>query len=121
MKFVFGEYIVIAPRWQGQRIGEAVVHTILTRENAPLVFETEPPDTETARRRIAFHERLGGRLWDATYMQPTYHADLPWTPMLLYRNGDLADEHRDTVRETIHRKVYNVTPDYEQRLRARNL
>ena len=116
--FLFGEYIVIAPPWQGRRIGETVVRMLLAREKAPLVFETEPPETEIAHRRIAFHERLGGRLWDAAYMQPTYHPDLPWTPMHLFVNGDLADEYRDAVREIIHREVYNVTPDYERKLQV---
>ena len=119
VKFIFGEYIVIAPCWQGRRVGESVVRTLLAREGVPLVFETEPPETETARRRIAFHERLGAQLWDATYIQPTYHADLPWTPMYLYVNGEIDDEYRDAVREKIHREVYNVTPDYECRLRER--
>jgi len=116
VKFIFGEYIVIAPHWQGRGVGEVVVHTLLAREGVPLVFETEPPETETARRRIAFHERIGGRLWDASYMQPTYHADLPWIPMYLYRNGEIADGFRDAIREAIHREVYNVTSNYEQKL-----
>ncbi|MDO5035669.1 MAG: GNAT family N-acetyltransferase [Porphyromonas sp.] len=105
---VYLEHFALDPKWRGDGIG-TVALTQLMERLAPrtVLFEVELPETEVAKRRIGFYERLHFKLWrDFPYEQPPYRAEDSWLPMILVTNG--REPHEELVEE-LYRKVYHIT------------
>ncbi len=63
------EHLAIEPAMRAHGIASDVL-TILKGQGDPIILEVEPPDTEEARRRIAFYEHNGFRMLRVEYEQP---------------------------------------------------
>lgn len=68
------EHLAIAPSQRAHGIASDVL-TILKAEGDPIILEVEPPDTDEARRRVAFYEHNGFRLLSVDYEQPYRETD----------------------------------------------
>lgn len=108
--FRYGEHFAIEPALRGQNIGAAMMQHVLSSSPKPFVLEVELPDTDIARRRIAFYQRLGFVLCDRHYLQPPYNKGFaPFPLRLMEHGGQLTQTDFDSVVRTIHRVVYNQT------------
>ena len=67
----------------------------------------EPPDTETARKRIGFYERNGFYLNDYPYIQPPMSEGKNELPLLIMTSGGKVDKKTfDMMMTTLYEKVY---------------
>lgn len=108
--FRYGEYFAVDADMRGQNIGSATMQHVLSLSQQPFVLEVELPDTDIARRRIAFYERIGFVLCEKHYLQPPYNEGFPAVPLrLMEYGGQLTKTDFDQVAHTLHRVVYNQT------------
>lgn len=63
------EHIAITPSQRAHGIASDVLR-ILKGQGDPIILEVEPPESDEARRRIAFYEHNGFRLLTREYEQP---------------------------------------------------
>ena len=63
------EHLAIMPSQRAHGIASDVL-TILKGQGDPIILEVEPPETDEARRRVAFYERNGFRMLRVEYEQP---------------------------------------------------
>ena len=68
--FTFGEHFAVDPSLRGAGLGARLLGEFLELCELPAVLEVEPPETDTARRRIGFYERSGFVLNGYDYTQP---------------------------------------------------
>lgn len=67
---VFFEHLAVSSVRRGQGIGKNILLKNIKDIKLPIFLEVEPPETDMAKRRIAFYERLGFCLSDFYYEQP---------------------------------------------------
>jgi ribosomal protein S18 acetylase RimI-like enzyme len=81
--WLYVEHMAIEPALRSKGYGKQVI-TYLTQLSANmLVLEVDLPDSDYAKRRIGFYERLGLVVCPITYVQPPYRKGEAPTPMLL--------------------------------------
>ncbi len=74
--FLYIEHFAIDPECRNGGIGGRSLRNFLTGKQLPVIIEVEPPCDELTRRRIAFYERMGFKLWnEIDYVQPPYDSD----------------------------------------------
>lgn len=71
------EHLAIDPRQRGRQYGSRLVQHLITQATGNIILEVEPPQDETARRRIAFYRRAGFHTLPFPYQQPPYRAGEP--------------------------------------------
>lgn len=101
-EWTFGEHFAISPSARGNGIGAEVMRQSLST-HPQLILEVEPPTTDIAKRRVAFYERLGFKLWSIPYLQPPYREGDTPTPLRLMTSGVKPTEG---LIRTIHEVVY---------------
>lgn len=76
----------------------------------PIVLEVEMPEDDLTRRRVAFYERQGFRLWkENDYLQPPYRTGDAPLPMRLMAWGNLNQDTDFTrVKNAIYSAIYGV-------------
>lgn len=105
--FHYVEHFATVPAMRNRGCGSRVLALLQERLGTPLVLEAELPAEEMARRRIAFYERQGFRVWVHDYRQPPYRPGGVFLPMrLLFRGGAEFEERFDEVRDRIYGQVY---------------
>ena len=84
----------------------------------PVILEAEPPElNETARRRVAFYERLGFNLNPHEYYQPPYKpVGRPVRLVIMSAPKALTDEEFFRARTVLYRDAYEVGEFYSPRL-----
>lgn len=107
--FAFLEHFVVDPAYRGQGLGAQVLQEVCGLLPGPVCFEVEPPQTETAKRRIAFYQRNGFCLNDHPYIQPPYAKGREGLPLLIMsRGGKIPAERFEKMKEAIYKTVYGV-------------
>lgn len=107
--FRFVEHFAVSACLRGRGVGGRMLRSFLEKEDGPVVLEAEPPDTENARRRIGFYQRLGFHLNDFPYIQPPLQPGAPAVPLrVMSWPAPLSREDFDAVRTTLYSKVYRV-------------
>jgi len=81
--WLFIEHFAISPKIRGGGYGGSVMRHYLGMANGKMFLEVEPPFTIDAKRRIGFYEKLGLKLLDVNYQQPSYVEKGVNYPMLL--------------------------------------
>ena len=72
-----------------------------------ICLEVELPETEKAKRRIAFYERNGFFLNNYEYEQPAYSADKKAVPLLIMTyNKPVSYERFKEIRKELYLHVY---------------
>ena len=71
--FLFIEHIAIDPDKRSGGYGSKAIELIKTTFNKPVILEAEAPVTEQQIKRIRFYDRLGFKVNDFYYEQPSYH------------------------------------------------
>ena len=71
--FVFLEHLAIDEDKRSGGYGSKAIELLKTTFNKPIILEAEAPVTEQQIKRIAFYDRLGFKVNDFYYEQPSYH------------------------------------------------
>lgn len=72
--FLFIEHIAIDSDKRSGGYGSKAIELIKATFNKPVVLEAEAPQTEQQIKRIRFYDRLGFKVNDFYYEQPSYHS-----------------------------------------------
>ncbi|MDD6209206.1 MAG: GNAT family N-acetyltransferase [Bacteroidales bacterium] len=109
--FVYIEHFAIDPSLRGGGIGYNTMAQFCDKVNKPVVLEVEKPETDIARRRIGFYNRLNFNLHTHPYMQPPYGPDKEPLELFLMSYGfSDFDKHFEQVESSIHTEVYGIEP-----------
>lgn len=77
----FIEHFAVDSSLRGGGLGSRILQEFLHHVKRPVFLEAEPPETETARRRVAFYQRMGFQLNDFPYQQPSLQPGQPPVPL----------------------------------------
>ena len=107
--FRYVEHFAVSAALRGQGMGGRMLADFLSAASSPVVLEVEPPETDTARRRVAFYERLGFYLNPYHYEQPPLQPTTSAIPLMVMSwPAALSEEDFGRVREALYRQVYRV-------------
>lgn len=115
MRYV--EHFAVSSSLRGHGMGSLLLKEFMGQDTTPVILEVEPPETQTARRRIDFYKRLGFCLNDYPYLQPPLQPGMPSIPLqLMSAPGPLSPTEFQTAREELYTKVYRRRPTMSNRL-----
>lgn len=107
--FIFIDHIAISPEFRGQGIGSEIMNKVINNHKKPIILEVEKPETETAQRRITFYERLGFKLNEFDYYQPSLGPGKPSIPLHLMSHPNLIkSKHYEQIKASIYQTVYQT-------------
>lgn len=107
--FLFIEHIAVSNHLRGQGIGSQILKKFALTKQKHVILEVEPPQTETAKRRIAFYERLGFHLNTYYYEQPAYYPDQdPFPLFLMSYPYPLNTSQFEKVKQDLYQKIYGI-------------
>lgn len=105
------EHFAVDPSQRGTGLGSKILKEFLEKAQGPVFFEVELPQTEMARRRIGFYERLGCVLNDYPYLQPPYRTEEGPIPMLMMSYpAPLTAQEFEANKEALYTQVYGRRP-----------
>lgn len=106
---LYVEHFATDPHMRGTGIGSAILQTLLSQSDKPVLLEVEHPDTDIARRRIGFYRRNGFELWDdVDYMQPPYAPGQSAVPLLLMATSGISRADAPDIIDNLHAQVYGA-------------
>ncbi len=99
--FVFLEHLAIDEDKRSGGFGSKAVELLKATYNKPVILEAEAPITEQQIKRIAFYDRLGFKVNDFDYEQPSYHGGegVP-LKILSFPNLLTTEEYDNFIKET---------------------
>lgn len=109
-KFIYVEHFAIEPESRGRGVGSRALARLSSSASLPVVLEVEPPSqSEEAKRRVAFYERMGFSCWQTEYRQPAYAKGKKSIPMVIMTKGleETADASKIVI-AILYRHVYRV-------------
>lgn len=107
---VFFEHLAVSLKFRGQGIGKNILLKNIKDARLPIFLEVEPPETELAKRRIAFYERLGFCLNDFYYEQPPLRENQLAQQLLIMSYPEpISAEKFAKYKKEIYTNVYNTT------------
>lgn len=112
--FAYAEHFAIKEELRGHKFGEKAMKQFVNDIKKPVILEAETPDSDIAKRRIGFYQRIGYKLSDIEYMQPAYDPTLSSIPLVLMEYGGNILENEETARKaigTIYRYAYRREED----------
>lgn len=108
-RFRFIEHLAVGKSLRGGGWGSKIVADYQKADARPVILEVEPPETEMAKRRIGFYERLGFFLNEYPYEQPPMQETTGWCPLLLMSYpAPLGEREFQACKETLYSRVYGV-------------
>ncbi|MGN1421877.1 MAG: GNAT family N-acetyltransferase [Oscillospiraceae bacterium] len=117
--FVYLEHFAVARELRGNGLGARLMDEFFSLIGGrPVILEAEPPElNETARRRVAFYERLGFSLNPHEYYQPPYKpGGRPVRLVIMSAPKALSEEEFFRARTVLYRDAYEVGEFYSPRL-----
>ncbi len=106
--FIYIEHFAIKAEFRNNNIGSVCLQTFLKRNNLPIILEVEIENSDIAKRRIRFYERLGFVLHLNEYQQPPYDGISQKIPMhIMSNNFDFVDERFYLIKNKLYNEVYD--------------
>ncbi len=106
---VFFEHLAVSSACRGHGIGKNILLRNMKNAKLPIFLEVEPPETDVAKRRIAFYERLGFHLNDFYYEQPPLRKNQLAQRLLIMSNPKpISAEKFAKYKKEIYTNVYNT-------------
>lgn len=108
-RFAYVEHFAVDPGCRGGGIGSAVLRELVSGLSCLVCLEVELPETDTAKRRIAFYERNGFVTNDHPYIQPPYSEGQAPLPLIIMTSGrTVSEEEFEEMKGLLYRNVYKV-------------
>lgn len=110
----FGEHLATLHTMRNHGLGAKLFRFYEQLSATPLVFEVELPETELAKRRIGFYERLGYHYYgDIPYFQGSFHAGQERLALRLMMNDAHVERiEMDRIIDLIYQNVYHQDRDF---------
>lgn len=105
-KFVFIEHLATDSEKRSRGIGTKCVEKLKEMFNLPIILEAEAPETEQQIKRIRFYDRLGFKVNDFMYEQPSYHGGEGVPLLILSFPARLTQNEFDFFIKETRRSVY---------------
>lgn len=107
--FVFIDHFAMDRKKRGKGLGQSFLRDFLSKRGPAAVLEVERPWSATAKKRIAFYERLGFHLNEYDYLQPPFSKDKRPVPLFIMSSpSELGRESFEKVRLELYERVYSV-------------
>lgn len=105
---VFFEHLAVQEQYRSHGLGKKILLKNLENIDVPVFLEVELPKNDMAKRRISFYERLGFKLNDFFYEQPSLRENEKPQQLLImsYPEAFLEDAFEKFKKE-IYTNVYN--------------
>lgn len=111
--FTYGEHFAVSQDLRGSGMGGRIINEAAKIAEKRFCFEVEPPETDIAKRRIAFYERNGFILNDFHYIQPPLSESTESLRLMIMSYGKmLTDMEFQAIKNTVYRNVYGVSENY---------
>jgi GNAT superfamily N-acetyltransferase len=94
-EFVYIEHFATNKLHRNKGYGSSIFREIYHRYQGKVILEVEPPDNETAKRRIHFYEQLGMILTDYPYIQPAYSPRQSPVPLRIMVGKSISTDRRN--------------------------
>ena len=108
-KFRFVEHFAVNEKARGKGIGGKALQMWMQESSTPVVLEVEPPETETAQRRIGFYQRMGMCLNHFPYLQPAMQEGQPPIPLqIMSWPKPISQEDFSPWQQILYREVYGA-------------
>ncbi len=108
-EIIFLEHFAVRPECRNSGIGGRFLRELIDSFPRQACLEVELPETELARRRIAFYERNGLFYHDYPYVQPALSVGQGSIPLRIMTSLAPIDEARFAViRDALYQKIYHV-------------
>ena len=108
-EFVFVEHFAVRSDLRGAGLGSRVLAELAQCFPKRICLEVELPETDMARRRIAFYERSGFSLNLYPYEQPAYAPDRESVPLLIMTtDGPIERACFERLRDALYCRVYHI-------------
>lgn len=106
--FTYIEHLASDPAIRGQGLGSAILQEAFRMFPNQICLEVELPDTDLAKRRIAFYQRNGFCLNSYPYIQPPISKGKQPLPLMIMTSGACITEERfRKIRTELYREVYH--------------
>ncbi|MCI5751007.1 MAG: GNAT family N-acetyltransferase [Oscillospiraceae bacterium] len=107
--FAYVEHFAVDPDCRGSGIGSAVLKEIVSELSCLVCLEVELPETDMAKRRIAFYERNGFVTNDYPYIQPPYSEEQSPLPLIIMTSGrTVSEDEFKEMKGLLYKNVYKV-------------
>lgn len=107
-KVIFIEHFAVDKKLRGTGIGTKLLKDFLNSSHRPVCLEVELPENEITKRRISFYERLGFKLNDFEYFQPSLQPGQKKIQLKIMSYPEkLSEEDFNLYRKLIHKSAYN--------------
>lgn len=107
--FRFVEHFAVDPSLRGGGTGGKLLNKYINQSRIPVRLEVEPPESDFAKRRIGFYERLGFHLNTFEYVQPPLREGQALLPLNIMSYPEpLTEEEFCHFRETVYSEVYKL-------------
>ncbi len=108
-EFVFLESFAVDPKRRNNGLGGKILEELKDSYDKRIVLEVEPPETETARRRIGFYKRHGFFLNNYPYILPSLGEGKQAIPLRIMTTRGAVDEAEyEKIKSTLYNDVYQV-------------
>lgn len=105
----FVEHFAVNEKFRGHGTGSLVLAELKKLIPHRICLEVEPPETPTAKRRIAFYERNGFFLNEYDYCQPPFSADRsPVELRIMTTLGKLTRQEFEQIKHTLYTHIYHI-------------
>lgn len=105
--FYFIEHVAVNESERGKKIGERLLKEALQKWDSFVVLEVEPPETEIAKRRIDFYERIGFVLNDFEYFQLPLRESCEKIPLkIMSWSCGISKQQFEQYKQTLYQTVY---------------
>ena len=104
--FVFAEHFVIFEKYRNKGLGAEALDK-LKNTFSKIILEAETPESDIAKRRLAFYERCGFTKNEQEYFQPAYRdngSEVPLVIMSYPERLDNFDVDAKLIRQTVYFK-----------------
>ncbi|MEK6982011.1 MAG: GNAT family N-acetyltransferase [Candidatus Micrarchaeota archaeon] len=107
--FCFVEHAAIKKSHQGKGFGTKSLALYLKKVNKTFILEVELPTSQIARKRIDFYKKLGFKLNDFDYVQPSYSKSKKSVHlMIMSYPKELKGDEFEEIKKEIYKKIYGI-------------